>query len=48
MEWGFMAVLLLMTDRGEPSHEPRLVVLGPCCGPPARRAQPGGEREAGG
>jgi hypothetical protein len=48
MEWGILAALLLMTGRSEPSHEPRLVVLGPCCGPAARPAEPGGEREAGG
>jgi hypothetical protein len=47
MEWGILAALLLMTGRSKPSHEPRLVVLGPCCGPAARPAKPGGEREAG-
>jgi hypothetical protein len=48
MEWSILAALLLMTGRSEPSHEPRLIVLGPCCGPAARPAEPGGEPEAGG
>jgi hypothetical protein len=48
MEWGILASLLLMTGHSEPSQEPRLVVLGPCCGQPARPAEPGGEPEAGG
>ena len=48
MEWGILAALLLTTGHSEPSHELRLVVLGPCCGPAVGPAEPGGEREAGG
>lgn len=48
MEWEILAALLLINGPGEQSHEPRLVVVGPCCGPPTRQAEPGGEREAGG
>jgi hypothetical protein len=48
MGWGFLAALLLITGRSEPSRESRVVVLGPCCGPAARPAEPSGEREAGG
>jgi hypothetical protein len=48
MEWGFLAALLMMTGSSEPSREPRLIVFGPCCGPAARQAEPGGDREAGG
>jgi hypothetical protein len=44
MEWGILAALLLMTGPSQPSHEPRVVVFGPCCGP----AEPGAEPEAGG
>jgi hypothetical protein len=48
MQWGFLVALLMMTGRSEASRKPQLIVLGPCCGPPARQAEPGGEREAGG
>ena len=47
MQWGFLAALLMMmTGRSEASREPQLVVLGPCCGPPARQAEFAGELEA--
>jgi hypothetical protein len=48
MEWGILTALLLMTGPSQPSHEPRVVVFDPCCGPVAGPAEPGGEREAGG
>jgi hypothetical protein len=49
MEWGILAALLLLLNcPGDQSREPRLVIFGPCCGPPARQAEPGSEPEAGG
>lgn len=48
MEWGILAALLLMIGPSEPSHKPRLVVLGPCCSPQDRQAEPDSEPEASG